>query len=71
MASPTGIIPDAMFTRERSGDVLRFLAALPIPADDKEELLAGWALWVGAQFNASQIEKLRASGTDRAATGGR
>jgi hypothetical protein len=71
MASPTGIIPDDMFRRERSGDVLRWLAALPIPADDKEEILAGWSLWTGAQFNASQIAKLKSSGTDYLATGGR
>jgi len=71
MASPTGIIPEDMYYPRKSGEVLRWLAALPIPGDDKVNLLAGWALWVGCKFNASQIEKLRSSGTDRLATGGK
>ena len=63
MASPTGIIPEEYFYPRRAGAVLDFLSKLPIPGDDKVNLLAGWSLWVGAKFQASQIEKLRATGT--------
>jgi hypothetical protein len=69
MASPTGIIPDEYFTPASSGKVLQFLASLPIPGDDKVNILAGWSLWTGARFNGSQIDKLRRTGTDYAATG--
>jgi hypothetical protein len=71
MASPTGILPEDMYSLRRTGDVLRFLAALPIPGDDKVNILAGYALWMGIKYNSGQIEKLRSSGTDRQATGGR
>lgn len=65
MASPTGIIPEDYFTPRKLGDVMAFLKAMPIPGDDKEKLLAGWARWVGVKINGAQRAAVRNSGTDR------
>jgi hypothetical protein len=64
VASPTLIIPDELFDRTRQGEAIEFLKALPIPAEDKVDLLAGYALWLGIRFNASQIERVRQTGND-------
>lgn len=65
MASPTGIIPEDYFARNKLGDVMKFLQAMPIPGDDKEKLLVGWARWVGVKLNASQRAAVRNTGSDR------
>ena len=66
MASPTGIIPEEYFTPGSVGKVMDFLKAMPLPGDNKELLLVGWARWVGVQINASQRAAVRNSGIDRA-----
>jgi hypothetical protein len=65
MASPTGIIPEEYFRPNAVGDVMKFLQAMPIPGEDKEKLLFGWAKWVGVQVNAGQRAAVRNSGSDR------
>jgi hypothetical protein len=42
-----------------------FLKAMPLPGENKELLLVGWARWVGVKINASQRAAVRNSGTDR------
>jgi hypothetical protein len=64
MASPSGIIPDAFFSRDRQGEAIEFIKALPIPGEDKVNLLAGYGYWLGIRFSASQSEKVRITGTD-------
>jgi hypothetical protein len=70
MASPTGIIPDDLFHASKVSAVLSFLEALPIPGDDKVNLLAGWQHWTGLVVDSASVEKLRESGSDRLATRG-
>jgi hypothetical protein len=65
VASPTGIIPEAYFKRDALGDVMKFLQAMPIPGDNKELLLVGWARWVGVKINNAQRAAVRNSGSDR------
>lgn len=65
MASPTGIIPEEYFTAGSVGKVMDFLKAMPLPGDNKELLLVGWARWVGVKISASQRAAVRNSGTDR------
>lgn len=65
MASPTGIIPEDFFTPGSVGKVMDFLKAMPLPGDNKELLLVGWARWVGVKISASQRAAVRNSGTDR------
>lgn len=65
MASPTGILPEEFFSRNKLGAVMEFLKAMPIPGDDKEKLLVGWARWVGVKINGAQRAAVRNSGSDR------
>jgi hypothetical protein len=65
MASPTGIIPEAMMWPNQLGKVMDYLKAMPIPGDDKEKIFVGWARWVGVKINASQRAAVRNSGSDR------
>jgi len=65
MASPTGVIPEEYYTPGSVGKVMEFLKAMPIPGEDKEKLLFGWARWVGVKINASQRAAVRNTGTDR------
>jgi hypothetical protein len=65
MASPTGVIPDDYFTPGKLSSVMDYLKSLPLPGDDKEKLLVGWARWVGVQVNGSQRAAVRNSGVDR------
>jgi hypothetical protein len=65
VASPTGIIPEEYFTPGRVGDVMKFLQAMPLPGENKELLLVGWARWVGVKISASQRAAVRNSGIDR------
>jgi len=66
VASPTGIIPEEYFTPGSIGKGMEVLKAMPLPGDNKELLLVGWARWVGVQINASQRAAVRNSGIDRA-----
>jgi hypothetical protein len=65
MASPTGVIPDELFTPGSVGKVMDFLKAMPIDGDKKELYLIGWARWVGVSINVSQRAAVRNSGIDR------
>lgn len=64
MISPTGIIPEALMVPSAVGGVITVLQALPIPGQEKEEILLGWARCVGVKVNASQRDAVRNSGTD-------
>ena len=63
--SPTGIIPEGLMLPQRRMQVMQFLILLPIPGDDKVDLLVGWARMVGVTVNASQRNTVRNSGSDR------
>jgi hypothetical protein len=64
MAGPTGIIPEAFFTRSAKKDVIEFLIAQPLPADCKRTYLLGWAMWVGVKLRGADYVKVEASGID-------
>lgn len=63
--SPTGIIPEELMFPSRRLQVMEFLMRLPVPGDDKVDLLVGWARMVGVTVNASQRNTVRNTGTDR------
>jgi hypothetical protein len=63
--SPTGIIPEELMFPARRLEVMGFLMKLPIPGDDKVDLLVGWARMVGVTVNSSQRATVRNTGTDR------
>lgn len=65
MSSPTGIIPEELLFPRRLGDVMRYLKSLPIPGDEKRNLLFGWARTVGVKLRASQYRAVENSGNDR------
>lgn len=46
-------------------EVMQFLKELPVPGDDKVDLLVGWAKMVGVSVNASARRAVMLSGTDR------
>lgn len=48
----------------RLPQVMQFLEQLPIPGDDKVDLLLGWAHMVGVTLNAAQRNTVKQSGTD-------
>lgn len=62
--SPTGILPEELMRPARLPQVMLFLQELPIPGDDKVDLLLGWAHMVGVTLNAAQRNTVRQSGTD-------
>jgi len=64
MESPTGIIPEALMDPSKKNDVVRFLLAQPLPGKLKSELFAGWAVTVGMRVRGSEVDSLKASGTD-------
>ncbi len=55
-----------MFPAKRL-QVVAFLMKLPVPGDDKVDLLVGWARMVGVTVNSSQRRTVRESGSDRGA----
>jgi len=48
----------------RLPQVMEFLARLPVPGDDKVDLLLGWAHTVGVTLNAAQRNTVKQSGID-------
>jgi hypothetical protein len=62
--SPTGIIPESLMFPAKRAEVVAFLAQLPVPGNDKVDLLVGWAKMVGVSVNSSTRRKVRFSGTD-------
>ncbi len=64
--SPTGIIPEELMFPAKRIAVMQFLITLPVPGDDKVDLLVGWARMVGVTVNSSQRRRVRESGSDRA-----
>lgn len=63
--SPTGIIPEELMYPYKRLEVIQFLKELPVPGDDKVDLLVGWAKMVGVSVNASTRRAVMLSGTDR------
>ncbi len=63
--SPTGIIPEELMFPAKRMQVVAFLMKLPVPGDDKVDLLVGWARMVGVTVNSSQRRTVRESGSDR------
>ena len=62
--SPTGIIPENLMTPSAKGEVMAYLAKLPIEGSTKVSLLVGWARTVGVGLNASQRDAVRQTGVD-------
>lgn len=62
MASPTGVIPDALMKFEKRAEVVQFLMSLPIHAEEKLSLYVGWCAWVGTKAGKSDRRKLQDSG---------
>lgn len=64
MISPTGIIPEEMFTPQSKGRVIEFLRAQPYAGDFKEKVLLGWAMWVGLRLRRKDYNAVFSSGVD-------
>lgn len=64
MAGPTGIIPERFFNPSSKREVIAFLRAQPLPADQKRTLLLGWAMWVGVKCKGADYVSVEASGID-------
>jgi len=62
--SPTGIIPESMMNPGSKGEVIAYLATLPVEGGVKVDLLVGWARMVGVSVNASQRDQVRVTGVD-------
>jgi hypothetical protein len=56
--SCTGIIPQDFNTPQHLPDVLKFLRALNIHADDRKELLFAWVRNVGLKVRPADYESL-------------
>ena len=63
--SPTGIIPEELLYPNAVAAVMQLLARVPVAGDTKAEVLLGWAQTVGVKISASQLRKVRETGTDR------
>jgi hypothetical protein len=63
--SPTGIIPAQYNTGAYVRHVIDHLKALPLPGEDKVELLFGWARNVGVKISGPQRAEVKASGDDQ------
>ncbi len=64
MASPTGIIPEALFDPSKKRQVIDWLIAQPLPANTKREYLLGWATWVGVKVRGADYIRVEESGID-------
>ncbi len=64
MASPTGIIPEALMLQGKKKEVVRFLIDTPLPSTLKRELLLGWAQTVGIRLQARDFRAVEESGID-------
>ncbi len=65
--SPTGIIPEELMAPKYTAAVMQFLGKLYVDSETKTDLFRGWAQEVGVQISASQVNRVRETGTD---TGG-
>ncbi len=64
MASPTGIIAEALMFPEKKAEVIAFLLNSPLPGNLKRELLLGWAQTVGVRVTRADLSKVELSGVD-------
>jgi hypothetical protein len=62
--SPTGIIPEELMLPGATAGVMMFLGKLHVDGETKAELFRGWAQEVGVKLSASQVNRVRESGTD-------
>lgn len=62
--SPTGIIPEELMAPGATAGVMMFLSKLWIDGETKADLLRGWAMEVGVKLSASQVNRVRDTGTD-------
>lgn len=60
--SPTGIIPQEYNTPRHLPDVIAFLQSMPCSAQEKQELLFGWARNVGLRLTNRDYNQLRYKG---------
>lgn len=65
MASPTGIIPEAMMKPQNKRAVIDFLKAAPADAKVKRNLLLGWAQAVGMRLQQRDFREVEETGIDR------
>ena len=62
MQSPTGIIPDELFTHASRNEVIAFLLTLPVHGEDKVSLFMGWCSWMNTRILPKERTQLNASG---------
>jgi len=62
--SATDIIPEQFMDAQFSGQVIAFLKALPVPSEEKLNVLLAWAKATGVSLSSSQRAAVSASGTD-------
>jgi hypothetical protein len=53
-----------MMNPSSKGQVIAYLATLPVEGGVKVDLLVGWARMVGVTVNASQRDQVRVTGVD-------
>lgn len=62
--TPHGIIPAELFTPGATAGVMLFLSRMWIDGETKAKLFRLWAIEVGVKLSASQVNKVRDTGTD-------
>jgi hypothetical protein len=65
MKSVTDYLTPDSFDYGKTESVMDQLIALPIPGEEKADMLKTWARAVGVKVNSSQVNKVRVSGTDQ------
>jgi len=62
--TPIGIIPAELFAPGYTAGVMQFLSRLYIDGETKAKLFRLWAVEVGVKISASQVNRVRDTGTD-------
>jgi len=62
--TPIGIIPAELFAPGYTQGVMQFLSRLYVDGETKAKLFRLWAIEVGVKLSASQVNRVRDTGTD-------
>ena len=62
--TPHDIIPAELFMPGATAGVMMFLSRMWIDGETKAKLFRLWAIEVGVKLSASQVNKVRDTGTD-------
>lgn len=62
--TPYGIIPAELFAPWATPAVMQFLSRCWLDGETKAKLFRLWAIEVGVKLSASQVNKVRDTGTD-------